>query len=84
MILGFQNRVLPALMNSYEKLLRWSLKGWRPVWLLVATFGLLVFSFMFFGMRNVPVVLFPRGDPNNIFVYMKLPSGTDVKYTDSL
>ena len=42
-ILGFQNRVLPAMMNSYEKLLRWSLKGWRPVGLLVATFVLLDF-----------------------------------------
>jgi len=83
-ILGFQNRVLPAMMNSYEKLLRWALKGWRPVALLTATFALLVFSFMFFGMRNVPVVLFPQGDPNNIFVYMRLPSGTDVKYTDSV
>ncbi|MGL6266482.1 MAG: efflux RND transporter permease subunit, partial [Chitinophagaceae bacterium] len=83
-ILGFQNRILPAMMNSYEKLLRWALKGWRPVALLTATFALLVFSFMFFGMRNVPVVLFPQGDPNNIFVYMRLPSGTDVKYTDSV
>ena len=83
-ILGFQNKVLPAMMNSYEKLLRWALKGWRPVGLLVATFALLIFSFMFFGMRNVPVVLFPQGDPNNIYVYMKLPSGTDVKYTDSV
>ena len=51
---------------------------------LIATFALLIFSFMFFGMRNVPVVLFPQGDPNNIYVYMKLPSGTDVKYTDSV
>ncbi len=83
-ILGFQNKVLPAMMNSYEKLLRWALKGWRPVGLLVATFALLIFSFVFFGMRNVPVVLFPQGDPNNIYVYMKLPSGTDVKYTDSV
>ncbi|MCU0381610.1 MAG: efflux RND transporter permease subunit [Chitinophagaceae bacterium] len=81
---AFQNRFLPAMMNRYEKLLRWALKGWRPVWLLVATFGLLVFSFMFFGMRNVPVVLFPSGDPNNVYVYMKLPAGTDIKYTDSV
>jgi multidrug efflux pump subunit AcrB len=35
-------------------------------------------------MRNVPIVLFPQGDPNTIYVYMKLPSGTDVKYTDSV
>lgn len=83
-IRGFQNKVLPAMMNSYEKLLKWSLHGWRPAWLLAATFGLLVFSVMLFGARKVPVLLFPQGDPNNIYVYLKLPSGTDVKYTDSV
>ena len=83
-IIAFEQRILPWLMSEYERLLRWLLKGWRPVWLLTATFVLLVFSFMFFGMRKVPVVLFPAGDPNNIFVYLKLPVGTDIRYTDSV
>lgn len=83
-IRGFQNRALPWIMSHYETSLRWALKGWRPVWLLVATFGLLVFSFIFFGMRKVPVVFFPTGDPNQIYVYLKLPVGTDVEYTDSV
>ncbi|HEV7621395.1 MAG TPA: efflux RND transporter permease subunit, partial [Flavisolibacter sp.] len=61
-----------------------ALKGWRPVYMLVATFGLLVFSLVFFGMRKVPVVFFPGGDPNMIFVYVKLPVGTDVDYSDSV
>jgi multidrug efflux pump subunit AcrB len=81
---AFQQRFLPGMMNRYEKLLRWTLKGWRPVWLLIGTFGLLAFSFMLFGMRNVPVVLFPSGDPNNVYVYMKLPAGTSIHYTDSV
>jgi multidrug efflux pump len=34
----FQNRALPSLMNRYERLLKWALKGTRPVWLLVALF----------------------------------------------
>jgi len=80
----FQQRILPGLMNRYEKLLRWTTQGWRPVKMLLGTFALLIFSFIFFGMRKVPVVLFPSGDPNTIYVYMKLPSGTDVKYTDSV
>jgi multidrug efflux pump len=80
----FQDKLLPAMMNSYERLLRWTLEGWRPAYLLAATFGLLVASFMFFRARNVPVLLFPQGDPNNIYVYLKLPSGTDVKFTDSI
>jgi multidrug efflux pump subunit AcrB len=81
---GFQNRALPWIMGHYETSLRWSLKGWRPVWLLLSTLGLLLFSFMFFGMRKVPVVFFPSGDPNQIYVYLKLPVGTDVEYTDSI
>ncbi len=81
---GFQHRVLPAIMRSYEKSLRWALKGWKPVYLLLATFGLFIFSFVFFGARKVPVVFFPSGDPNQIYVYLKLPVGTSVDYTDSV
>ncbi|MEI9935411.1 MAG: hypothetical protein WDM71_11320 [Ferruginibacter sp.] len=33
---------------------------------------------------KVPVVFFPQGDPNFIYVYLKLPVGTSVDYTDSL
>ena len=84
MIRSFQNRVLPAIMRRYEKGLRWALAGWRPVWLLVATFGLLIFSIVLFGLRKVPVVFFPGGDPNQIYVYLKLPVCTDVEYTDSV
>ena len=71
-------------MRHYESGLRWALKGWRPVWLLVGTFFFLIFSFVFIGIRKVPVVFFPKGDPNFIFVYLKLPVGTNVDYTDSV
>lgn len=80
----FQEKILPAIMRRYEQSLRWALKGWNPVKLLFATFGLLVFSFIFFGIRKVPVVFFPKGDPNFIYVYLKMPVGTSVDYTDSI
>jgi multidrug efflux pump len=80
----FQNKALPAIMFRYETLLKWALNGWRPVWLLLGTFGLLIFSFILFGLRNVPVVFFPKGDPNFIYVYLKMPVGTSVDYTDSI
>ncbi len=80
----FQNKVLPAIMSNYEKLLRWAVAKWRPVWLLVGTFLLLIFSVVFFVVRKVPVVFFPKGDPNFIYVYLKLPVGTSVDYTDSI
>jgi multidrug efflux pump len=83
-ILYFQNHGLPWIMSHYESLLRWALKGWRPVYLLLGTFGLFIFSFGVFVARKVPVVFFPGGDPNQIYVYLKLPVGTAVDYTDSV
>jgi multidrug efflux pump len=84
LIHGFQNKALPWIMGHYETALRWALRGWRPVHLLLSTFVLLILTFVFFGARNVPVVFFPQGDPNQIYVYLKLPVGTDVEYTDSI
>ncbi|WP_153799585.1 efflux RND transporter permease subunit [Foetidibacter luteolus] len=81
---SFQNRALPWIMGHYENLLRWALAGWRPVWLFLGTIVLLIFSVMLFGVRNGGVVFFPKGDPNQVFVYLKLPVGTSVGYTDSV
>jgi len=87
-IKGFQHRFLPALMRLYEQLLRWSLAGKRPVWILIGLFVLLIGSFQIFGVAvssgRVPIVFFPKGDPNFVYVYLKLPSGTAVTYTDSV
>ena len=41
---SFQQRVLPRLMNRYERSLRWALKGKRPGWLLASVFGLFVIA----------------------------------------
>ncbi len=84
----FQDRILPSLMNKYEKLLRWVLKGWRPVWMFVSLFGLFAISFALI-MASVKsgrtkLTFFPSGDPNFIYVYLKLPVGTAVKKTDSI
>ncbi|HRH61231.1 MAG TPA: efflux RND transporter permease subunit, partial [Chitinophagaceae bacterium] len=80
----FQNRVLPWIMNHYESLLRWALKGWRPVYLLFSVFALLFLSLVIYSVRNPPVSQFPKGDPNQIYVYLKLPVGTNIDYTDSI
>jgi multidrug efflux pump len=85
---GFQNKVLPWIMSHYENLLKWSLKGWRPVHLLLGTVGLLILSVIIFGASvssgRVGIAFFPKGDPNQIYVYLKLPVGTSVEYTDSV
>ncbi len=84
MINGFQNRALPWIMGHYETLLRWALKGWRPVGLLLGAIGLLIGSFVLFGALGKSPVFFPKGDPNQVYVYLKLPVGTSVDYTDSI
>ncbi len=84
LIHSFQNRVLPWIMGHYESLLRWALKGWRPVWLLISTIVLLFLSVALFGIVGKSPVFFPKGDPNQIYVYLKLPVGTAVDYTDSV
>ncbi|NCU02607.1 MAG: efflux RND transporter permease subunit, partial [Chitinophagaceae bacterium] len=80
----FQERILPGLMNRYEKLLRWILKGTRPAWALVSLFLLFPISVALLLARGNSSTFFPSGDPNFIYVYLKLPVGTDVKYTDSV
>ena len=88
MIVKFQTSTLPRLMDWYERTLRRALTGWRPVRLLIGTFVLLIFSFVLLGVSvktgRVGIEFFPKGDPNQIFVYLKLPSGTNVDYTDSI
>ncbi len=81
---SFQKKVLPKLMNRYEKLLRWVLKGWRPVWMFASLFGLFALSIVLLMARGNKSTFFPSGDPNFIYVYLKMPVGTDVKYTDSI
>lgn len=85
---SFQQKLLPRIMNRYEQLLRWALKGWRPVHLLLGTFGLLILSLVLItisvGVGRTGVVFFPKADPNQIYIYLKLPVGMDVKYTDSV
>jgi len=84
LIHSFQKKALPKLMNSYEKLLRWVLKGKRPVWAFASLFGIFFIALAALMFRGNKQTFFPSGDPNFIYVYLKLPVGTDVKYTDSI
>jgi multidrug efflux pump len=85
---SFQQKVLPGLMRRYEKLLRWILQGKRPVWAFVSLFGIFILSagllVASIGIGRTKQTFFPSGDPNYVYVYLKLPVGTDVKHTDSV
>jgi multidrug efflux pump len=87
-IYSFQHKALPRIMNRYEKMLRWVLKGWRPVWTFVSLFGVTAIAYFLLKVSldsgRTKQTFFPSGDPNFIYVYLKMPVGTDVKYTDSI
>lgn len=84
MIRYFQDKLLPAMMDGYEALLKWALRGKNP-WLILASMVVLfILSFVLLGIRSPKVVFFPQGDPNFAYVYLVLPVGTDQSVTDSL
>ena len=84
----FQKGALPKLMNNYEKLLKWILVRKRPIWAFVSLFGLFIVAVVLLmasiGIGRTKQTFFPSGDPHFVYVYLKLPVGTDVKYTDSI
>ncbi|ODS80997.1 MAG: copper transporter [Cytophagaceae bacterium SCN 52-12] len=83
-LLPFQERLLPALKNGYGRLIRWLLVGWRPVWAIVCMVGLFFLTFFIVAIAKPEVVFFPSGDPDYVYVYNKMPVGTDAVVTDSL
>ena len=80
----FQHSVIPAMLNKYEKFLRWILAGSRPYFLLATLTGLLFVTVYIMGAYTPKVVFFPEIQPIAINTMIKLPVGTDVQVTDSL
>ncbi|MBU3661665.1 MAG: efflux RND transporter permease subunit [Bacteroidetes bacterium] len=83
-ILKFQEKTWPNIQEKYSRVIGWTLTGSRPIWILVSTIGLFIFSIVLTGIRQPKVEFFPKGDPNFIFTYLALPIGTDQVYTDSI
>ncbi|MBL7902826.1 MAG: efflux RND transporter permease subunit [Bacteroidia bacterium] len=79
---AWQFKVWPAFVNVYVRALEWCLK--KPWKVLFYVLLLFIGSLVFFTIRSPKVVFFPQGDPNNVYVYLKLPEGTDPMVTDSV
>ena len=84
MINRFQEKIWPWFMAAYENQLRWVLKGARPIWILVGMIVLFFVTMFITGIAKPTVLFFPNSDPNNIFVYIKMPGGTHQNVTDSV
>ena len=80
----FQDTLLVHLEERYSKTLNWALDGRRPLKLLAGTFGLLIFSIMFFALMKPNVEFFPVNEPKYINVFLEMPEATDVIATDSI
>ncbi len=84
MITTFQEKSWPFLMKVYERQLRYVLQGARPMWILLGMIGLFFATIFITGLAKPTVLFFPENDPNNIYVYVKMPSGTHQNVTDSI
>ncbi|HLN74772.1 MAG TPA: efflux RND transporter permease subunit [Prolixibacteraceae bacterium] len=84
MIHTFQERTWPYLMRVYESQLRFVLQGARPMWILFGMIGLFFVTIFLTGMVKPTVLFFPNNDPNNIYVYIKMPGGTHQNETDKI
>lgn len=80
----FQKNVIPAMMKIYKQQIAFFLKGKRGFIVLAGTVVLLIFTFYMMGVKPPKIVFFPGGDPNNIYVFIKMPAGTHIESTDSL
>tara|TARA_B110000305_G_scaffold106534_1_gene119798 strand:+ start:105 stop:3488 length:3384 start_codon:yes stop_codon:yes gene_type:complete len=80
----FQDVLLVRLEKRYSSILARALNGRQPLKLLFGTFGLLIFSIVFFVLMKPNVEFFPVNEPKYINIFIELPNGTDVNYTDSV
>jgi multidrug efflux pump subunit AcrB len=84
MIRKFQESMLPFLKNSYKKVLSVILRGRRPYFVVLSTFAVLILTFVIVGIAKPKIIMFPSGDPNEISVFVRMPSGTDIEKTNEV
>ncbi|MCC6816593.1 MAG: efflux RND transporter permease subunit [Saprospiraceae bacterium] len=84
LIHSFQNIVWANFLLGYRRLLNYLLGGLKPVVVIISSFLILIFSWIWYFSTNPRIETFPEGDPNFAFVYCKLPMGTDALLTDSV
>jgi len=80
----WQNKGWPYLVGMYERQLRFFMVGRRPAYLLGGIVGLLFITFAITNAVGVKVLFFPDNMPNNIYVMIQMPVGTDQRVTDSV
>lgn len=85
----FQKVFLCKLEDFYSGVIKKSLRGRMPNYILAGTLGLFILVMIFFGFqvgvtKAVQVELFPDNEPSYFNVIADLPVGTDITATDEL
>ena len=84
MILVFQNKSWPWVLNMYEKTLVVALRGRNPWYLLGFVIFMFFLSIYVTVVTKPPVLFFPNNNPVYVNAFIKLPEGTDQRVTDSV
>jgi multidrug efflux pump len=80
---AFQDRVLPQMVDGYERRLRWALDHRGLV--VIGSFATLVGVFVLFGAANAGSEYFPESiPPKTLSVRIDVPAGTGASFTDEL
>ncbi|MDP5028218.1 MAG: efflux RND transporter permease subunit, partial [Flavobacterium sp.] len=79
----FMEVTLVKLENFYKKALTFALSGKKPIFFLLGTIGLLIFSFILVKVAQPKVLFFPENQPNQIMTYIEFPEGTDIAKTNA-
>jgi multidrug efflux pump len=80
---SFQDRVLPAVVDDYERKLRWSLDHRATV--IAGTLVTFVFAGLLFGRFGVGVEYFPENmPPGQLLIDVETPVGTRADVTDAV
>lgn len=83
----FQHTFFPRLAETYQRFITNILVGKKPRNWFLGVLGVLVFSFILYGVMmgigRSKVLFFPENIPKQTIVYMEYPQGTDITKTNS-
>lgn len=82
----FQYTFFPRLAEKYQKYINNLLNGKKPRNAFLGVIGVLIFSFVLYGVMmgigRSKVLFFPENIPRQTIVYMEYPQGTDIGKTN--
>ncbi|HAW51558.1 MAG TPA: copper transporter [Flavobacteriales bacterium] len=82
--LFFQSRFIPWLETFYANFLRFTFRGYNPIFFLIGINAFLVFSVVLLVVFMPKVIFFPINQPNYVNVFIEAPIGTDIELVNEI